>query len=398
MPKTPNLQSDDYYEILGCERNADEAQLKKAYRKLAVKWHPDKNPDNDEATTKFQKISEAYATLSDKQKRQIYDQYGAEAANQMGEGGMPGGGFGFPGGGGGGGGVHHMSPDEAQAFFSTMFGESDPFGGMFGGSMGGGMGGPGMSFRSSMGRGGPANFSSSFGSAGGGMDPISMMLGGMGGMGPGMSMGSMGPGMSMGSMGPGMSMGGMGPGMSMGGMGPGMRSSMGSSAPPAKRFDAIPNGTVVSLKGLVNASDRNGDRGVVKQYIPSTGRYVVELEDSDSTMSVKPSNLLQHVHVRIHNVESKPEFNGKTGTIITWCPSKERYNVYIIALKKVVSLKPNNVVLETGTVAQVTGLASKPELNGKWGTIKEWIRESGRYEVQLSPQQIIRVKMENMRV
>jgi len=307
----------------------------------------------------------------------------------MGEGGMPGGGFGFPGGGGGGGGVHHMSPDEAQAFFSTMFGESDPFGGMFGGSMGGGMGGPGMSFRSSMGRGGPANFSSSFGSAGGGMDPISMMLGGMGGMGPGMSMGSMGPGMSM---------GGMGPGMSMSGMGPGMRSSMGSSAPPAKRFDAIPIGTVVSLKGLVNASDRNGDRGVVKQYIPSTGRYVVELEDSDSTMSVKPSNLLQHVHVRIHNVESKPEFNGKTGTIITWCPSKERYNVYIIALKKVVSLKPNNVVLETGTVAQVTGLASKPELNGKWGTIKEWIRESGRYEVQLSPQQIIRVKMENMRV
>ncbi|EED92567.1 predicted protein, partial [Thalassiosira pseudonana CCMP1335] len=66
----------DYYEILGCPRNADEATLKKAYRKAAVKWHPDKNPDNEEATKNFQKVSEAFATLSDPKKRQIYDQYG----------------------------------------------------------------------------------------------------------------------------------------------------------------------------------------------------------------------------------------------------------------------------------------------------------------------------------
>ena len=70
MP-SPNLNSSDYYEILGCDRNADDAALKKAYRKLAVKWHPDKNPDNEQATQNFQKISEAYATLSDKKKRQL---------------------------------------------------------------------------------------------------------------------------------------------------------------------------------------------------------------------------------------------------------------------------------------------------------------------------------------
>ncbi len=390
----PNLQSDDLYEILGCDKNADDAQLKKAYRKLAVKWHPDKNPDNAQATTNFQKISEAYATLSDPKKRKLYDLGGMQAANQadhMDESDIPTGGFhpggfgGFGGGGGGGpGGAHHMSPEEAQVFFAQAFGGADPFGGLFGGmgGMGGGMGGggPGISF--SMGGmpggggGGPGGgFSRSFG--GGGPDPFSMMFsqsmgGGGGGMPAGMSAG-------------------------MGGGMPGARQSARRPAAPP-RYDAIPPGTVVSLKGLVNASDRNGDRGVVKQYIPSSGRYVVELEDSEDTMSVKPSNLLQHVHIRIHDIQSQPELNSKTGTIITWNSHKERYAIYVMDLKKVVSLKPGNVVLESGTVAQITGLSSRPELNGKWGTIKNWVKESNKYDVQLSPQQVIRLKVENMRV
>jgi len=154
----------------------------------------------------------------------------------------------------------------------------------------------------------------------------------------------------------------------------------------------------VSLKGLVNAPERNGDRGTVKHYIPSTGRYVVELEDSDETMSVKPNNLLQHVHVRIHDIQNQPDLNGKTGTIIAWNESKQRYNIYVIVLQKVVSLRPNNVVLDPGTVAKITGLNSRPELNGKWGTVKEWIRETNKYDIQMSPQHVIRVKVENTRV
>ncbi|MFY8101236.1 MAG: DnaJ domain-containing protein, partial [Allorhizobium sp.] len=80
----------DYYERLGVSRNADDAALKSAYRKLAMQWHPDRNPGDAEAEAKFKAISQAYDTLKDPQKRAAYDRYGHEAY----ESGMSGGGGG----------------------------------------------------------------------------------------------------------------------------------------------------------------------------------------------------------------------------------------------------------------------------------------------------------------
>ena len=90
----------DYYEVLGVDKSADEAAIKKAYRQLAKKWHPDVNPGNPEAEEKFKEVNEAYQVLSDAQKRAAYDQYGFDGP-QAAQGGSGFGGAGFGGFGGG---------------------------------------------------------------------------------------------------------------------------------------------------------------------------------------------------------------------------------------------------------------------------------------------------------
>ncbi|XP_057512669.1 uncharacterized protein LOC130794730 [Actinidia eriantha] len=123
----------DYYKILQVDRNAKDDDLKKAYRKLAMKWHPDKNPNNKkEAEAKFKQISEAYDVLSDSQKRAVYDQYGEEGL--MGQMPPPGSG-GFPGAGayeGGGPTSFRFNPRSADDIFSEFFGFPSPFGDMGG--------------------------------------------------------------------------------------------------------------------------------------------------------------------------------------------------------------------------------------------------------------------------
>lgn len=152
----------DYYKLLGVDRNANEDEIKKAYKKMALKWHPDRNGGSEDANKKFKEISEAFEVLSDKQKRTIYDQFGEEGlkgggAPPPGAGGTPGGGYsnfgGFPGGGttfsftsspgSGFGGRSSFSPTDPQKIFEQFFGPGG-LGGM------GGMGGFGGGGRSRM--------------------------------------------------------------------------------------------------------------------------------------------------------------------------------------------------------------------------------------------------------
>lgn len=103
----------DYYATLGIARGASPDEIKKAYRKAALKYHPDKNPGDAAAEKKFKEISEAYEVLSDEKKRQIYDQYGADAVR---------GGMGGMGGAGGMGGQGFSSMEEALRTFMGAFG------------------------------------------------------------------------------------------------------------------------------------------------------------------------------------------------------------------------------------------------------------------------------------
>jgi DnaJ-class molecular chaperone len=128
----------DFYAILGVPRTANDAELKKAYRKLAMKWHPDKNPNNvATAQAKFQEISEAYSVLSDPKKRQIFDQYGEEGLRFGGPpppppppGAAPGdGNFGQFDGFGSFGGTHHQfTQEQADELFRNLFGDLGGFG------------------------------------------------------------------------------------------------------------------------------------------------------------------------------------------------------------------------------------------------------------------------------
>src|SRR5271156_6541431 len=90
---TANVTKVDYYEILSVSRDANDQELKTSYRKLAMQYHPDRNPDDPKAEEKFKECSEAYQVLSDPDKRAAYDRYG-HAAFQGGAGGGAGGPFG----------------------------------------------------------------------------------------------------------------------------------------------------------------------------------------------------------------------------------------------------------------------------------------------------------------
>ncbi|TFY76668.1 hypothetical protein EWM64_g7347, partial [Hericium alpestre] len=79
----------DYYKLLGIKRDANDDEIKKAYRKMALKWHPDRNQGSEEASHKFKEMSEAFEVLSDKQKRTIYDQFGEEGLKGAGPGAGP---------------------------------------------------------------------------------------------------------------------------------------------------------------------------------------------------------------------------------------------------------------------------------------------------------------------
>lgn len=357
MPAPADINADDFYKVLGVDRGASDQEIAKAYKKLALKHHPDKNPDNKEnAEENFKKVTEAYETLSSADKRKTYDQFG-KAGLQGGGGGGPGGGVSF---------------QQADDIFKAFFGGQDPFS-MFGFDDDGRGGMPGM-----------------FGGGAGG--PRVMFQGGKGGM-PGMGGGMGMPGGMMFDMG---GMGGM-PGM-MGGMGKGGRSSQSSRKAPMPPH-AMPEGTTVTIRGLAKAQEHNGKTGKITGWDEQKGRYEVRL-DGDDTLSLRPANLTQRCNVEITGIESQPALNGSSAEVMNWNEENSRYMGKLRTKmengRDIIGVQPSNVLFQKGTRVTVTGL-SNDDFNGLMAQIVEVDRGAMRYTVACQGGKQIKIKLENVR-
>ncbi|KAL1510213.1 hypothetical protein AB1Y20_006541 [Prymnesium parvum] len=340
------LDESDYYKLLGVPRGATEQEISKAYKKLAIKFHPDKNPDNKEqAEENFKKVCEAYEVLSNKEKRQTYDQFGKSGLNSSG---MSGG----------------VSSEQAEAIFSQFFGGKDPFSVLFGKDgvhgMGGGIGGM------------PGGVSFQFQSGGPGMGQMPGGIfhefsGGMHGLPP--EMAAMFSGMD--------------------GIGGGRR----GKRTRRERPDLLPIGTRVRVRGLQGAKHHNGKPGNVKAYDETSQRYSVQLDDGE-VLKIKMNNLLQILQAKVVNM-TRAELNGMDGVIEAFDEEKQRYHVSLNGTDKV-ALSPSNVVLPKGARAQIVNLTKGTQWNHKVGQVIDYDNEGGRYLVQMSEEQQLRVKLENL--
>jgi DnaJ family protein B protein 4 len=233
-----------YYELLGVSKGSTDDEIKKGYRKMALKWHPDRNPDNKEAADKhFKQISEAYEVLSDKHKRELYDKYGEEGLKnqpaQGGNGGASSANFS---------GFRASDPNDIfKAFFSSSgFGDAD-----FGSS-----GGPGIQF-------------STFGQQGGFGSKPSGMNSGFGGMPSGFG------GMASG-------FGGMPSGF--GGMASGFGGAQGGSGQATTPRESVQRNLQVSLKDLHSGCEKK--LKVTKKLRESSGRSASV--EKILTVTIKP--------------------------------------------------------------------------------------------------------------
>lgn len=333
----------DYYGALGLDKRATAKDIKKAYRKLAVKYHPDK-PNGDEE--KFKEISAAYEVLSDPEKKAKYDNGGYSTG--------PGGFSGFGGGGFGGAHTYGGPTGDPREIFKMFFSNEggDPFASMFSGTTGGGADG--------------------FGG-----DPfVSMFTQGMGG----------------------------GNFASSGGMPMNMAGMFGSGfgGQPQRRHPqvAIPLGQRVIISGLSGAAVHNDKIGRVTAFDRSKERYTVDISGSDKDrLALKQANLTQLVKgIVVTNVESNKEFNGKRGAIQGW-----RSDRYIVKLttggRQSMLLKPSKVILPDSTSIVMLGLSSSSgaQHNGHRGLIKNYDASSGRYIVETEDGKNLKIKLENVR-
>ena len=329
-----NFDSNDYYEVLGVSNTSTDKEIKKAYRKLSLKHHPDKNQDDTEKAEEiFKKINEAYSVLSDKKKRSSYDRFGKPGPGEQE-------GFG-------------MSSENARQTFHDFFEQFS---------------GNGSNFTPST-----QGFTNGF------------MRGFGGGLGTGI-----GEGLREMGVNPGIQASipileqFLNPFGSMTGF------NFGNQQINDVKPDIISNGVNVRIKELVNNSELNDKLGIIKGYNQDKDRYQVKI-DNDVKM-LKRKNLQQLVNGLILGT-NKQELNGRKCKVLNYNSDTQRYQVQV--RQKIINIKPSNVVIDDNTCVEIRNIQSNPSLNSRCGRIKSYNQTKKRYNIAL-PDKHISLKLSNV--
>lgn len=362
-----NINSDDYYAVLGVKRAATEAEIARAYKKLALKHHPDKNPTRREkAEEEFKTLTEAYDVLKTPEKRRIYD--------QVGKGGLHGanpqsGDADFSAAGGNGSYHSNLSQEDANKIFRNLFGGADPFASF--GDLSSGMfqpSGPGF----------------------GGGTPFMFQQAARGGLG-GSSQSSHTNNESLNNMFSNFGVHSAFPSQGQSGI------HTRRTGQKRRRAEYIVQDDVrVVVHSLAKSPHYNGNVGHIVDWDVSKGRYEVQLTSrnlGEERLWLRPQNVTQLCGVEAVGLANKPELNGRRGEIINFEALKRRYTVLVDGLT--VSLQPSNCAILTGTAVVLDGL-SKDECNGQKAVILDVDKSVLRYTVECESGQKLKVKYENV--
>jgi len=324
------MSDSDYYATLGCKRQANDADIKKAYRKAAMKWHPDKwtsasEGDKKKAEEMFKEVALAYEVLSDKEKRGLYDKYGAAGLTP---------------------GARMEAPSSGYDFGPGYAARGNPGMDGFTGQFNNGTG-----VRMSFTTGGSEGMSSfraeeifrSFFANGDPFADISNMHG-----------------------------------------------QALSRSKRVPNYNVLQPGTSTVLVNL-SSNKYNGMEACVNEWNPTTRRYLVTTAKGE-TIAVKHCNL-QHVVKQAKVVgTSREDLNGKVAECATYDEKRGRYTVSgLTSGGACISLKPDHVVLPKSTRVKIHGIKSRPDLNGEFGRVVDVDQLSRRYTVQL-PEENLRIR------
>mmetsp|Transcript_113576 Transcript_113576/g.316004 ORF Transcript_113576/g.316004 Transcript_113576/m.316004 type:complete len:354 (+) Transcript_113576:103-1164(+) len=349
----PAAADDDYYRLLGVGRGASDGEIVKAYKRLALKHHPDKNPDDPEtAEQMFKRISEAYSVLCDAEKRRKYDLLGSDpprASRRSGN-------FTRQ--------SSTGSTEQAEDFFSAFAGvpRGVPY----------------------TGRGIPS--AKDFGSPlRGKEDPLAFFASAHRGRG---SVDDLRSGMFR---------------RSYGGTSGDCATRFAASQPswfrPPTAFAAspdwaIPLGRSVTIRGLARAPEHNGKVGTVMKFDEGRCRYDVEVIGVGK-LSLKPQSLTQRCRIEVVDMDSKPGMNGRTGDVLAFDFETGLYTVMMQYPPSVLVLPRGNCRLSEGVRVLTLGL-SVDRYNGQMAKIVDVDAFARRYRLHLKDGQEVKVKFDKV--